>query len=139
LTLANKTPPSNVAVYQRTATTIRALAQRGRVIRVGRGSVMVTRDLPMATHVSLVAPLEYRLQMYSQKHDISRREARKRVQDLDHTRQMFYQQFWPNEHFGPESFHLTLNVAAVDSAMMAQAILPLIKGSRVHECATATS
>ena len=40
---------------------VRALAEVGRVIIVGRGGVFITRDLPGGIHVRLVAPREWRV------------------------------------------------------------------------------
>src|SRR5687768_787505 len=45
-----------LTVYHRVAATIRALAQLGRVVIVGRGGVCITRNMPGGAHVRLVAP-----------------------------------------------------------------------------------
>jgi hypothetical protein len=51
-------PESSFGVYRRVAATIRALAEVGGAVIVGRGGVFVTEGLPGGIHIRLVAPLE---------------------------------------------------------------------------------
>src|SRR5688572_1119723 len=54
--------PDEFKVYHSVAVTIRALAEMGRVVVVGRGGAFITRDLPGGVHIRLVAPIDYRIE-----------------------------------------------------------------------------
>src|SRR6266568_5245832 len=54
-------PLEEQAVYRRVATTIRALAQAGKAIVIGRGAVHITANMLGGVHVRLVAPWGYRV------------------------------------------------------------------------------
>ena len=53
--------PEEVTIFRRVATAIRALAELGRVVIVGRGAVFVTGDMPAGVHLRLVAPVGFRV------------------------------------------------------------------------------
>lgn len=120
--------PTEFAVYRRVAQTIRALAQAGRVIIVGRGGVFITRNMPQGLHILLVAPLEDRIEATRQRLGLSRQDAAEWVKRLDENRQAFYRRYWPQHSTGPESFSVTYNTASLSVDAIVESILPLIPG-----------
>ncbi len=62
-------------VYRRVAATIRALAQAGHVVIVGRGSGFITRNMAGGIHLRLVAPLEHRICIIERTLNITRQQA----------------------------------------------------------------
>jgi cytidylate kinase len=117
-------------VYVRVAQTIRALAQAGRVLIVGRGGVFITRKMPGGIHVRLVAPFEQRIAFMAREYQLTPDKAAARVKQLEHNRQAFYRHYWPNETLSPETFALTINTAVVETPTMIEMITALVK-SRV--------
>ena len=75
-----------LAMYRRVATTIRALAQAGNAIVIGRGAVHITANMPGGVHVRLVAPWGYRVWRLAEELGISRDEAAKEIERLEHER-----------------------------------------------------
>lgn len=128
-------PPEELSVYRRVATTIRALAQAGSAIIVGRGAVHITADLPAGVHVRLVAPWGYRVWRLADELGISRNEAAKEIERLEREREQFYRRYWQHHAPTPEAFSITLNVVAGDAEHLADCVLPLVyaakAGSRI--------
>ena len=65
---------------------IRTLGEGGNVIIVGRAGVAILRDIPNSLHVKLIAPLEYRVNIVSNRHQISKNEAKKLIMEMDNKR-----------------------------------------------------
>ncbi|MFW6060438.1 MAG: AAA family ATPase [Phycisphaeraceae bacterium] len=126
--LISKPEPNELAVYRRVAKTIRALAQVGRVVIVGRGGMFITEDMPAGVHVHLVAPLAQRIEMAQRTRGFARKEAAEWVQRIDENRAAFYRRHWPQRTVGPEVFSVVFNTAHVSEDAMVEALLPLIPG-----------
>jgi cytidylate kinase len=114
-------------VYHRVAKSIRALAQTGRVVIVGRGGVFITRKMSGGIHVRFVAPIEQRIDFIAREYELSQEQAAARVKELDRNRQAFYRRYWPNETLGPETFALTINTGAVDQTATVQILVDLVR------------
>lgn len=93
-----------------TQVVLRKLAQRGRVILIGRAGMMVLRDMP-ALHVRLVAPLQWRVQRLAQMEAMPLEKARQKVLAEDKRRAEYVRQFYKVDWNDPTLYHLTLNVA----------------------------
>ena len=133
LSFADGPPLSEEAIYRRVATTIRAVADLGRAVMVGLGSVYVTRDKPMGLHVGLVAPLEERAKFMAEREGVDEFDGRDRVLEIDHNRAAFYRQHFPLAPTGADLFHVTFNVAEVPADAIAEAIddlLPRVTADR---------
>jgi hypothetical protein len=118
--------PKGEAAFHRVATTIRALAQAGRVIIVGRGGVYLTRGMTGGVHVRLVAPQAFRVQEFARRFQVPESAAAQAVREIDQRRESFYRRHFPKEALGPESFTLTLNSAALSEDAMVAAILAAV-------------
>jgi cytidylate kinase len=127
--------PDELTVFRRVAATIRALAQAGRVIIVGRGGVWITRGMPGGIHIRLIAPLSWRVRFMQRQWKVSADEAEARVLEMERRREAFYKQFFPREVMGPEVFALTLNTALIAEDKLVDCILPLVPG--MGACAVA--
>lgn len=66
---------------------------RGRVIIVGRAGSAILRSIPDSMHIRLIAPLEYRIEGVSRRHQISLKEARKLTLDMDKKRAQLRNEF----------------------------------------------
>lgn len=89
------------------------LAQRGKVILIGRGGMVLLKDLPTALHVRLVAPLAWRVQRLMQQEGLSEDKARQRILCEDKQRAGYIRQFYGVDWNDPTLYHLVLNVASL--------------------------
>ncbi len=121
---------SEFRVYCRTATTIRAIAQVGRCVIVGRGGVFVTANMPRGIHIRLVAPLDFRIRNYAAIFNMSLADADARVKDLDQNRAAFYRRHWPKRPLTPESFTATFNTASIGEQELVEAVAAMIPRER---------
>lgn len=126
LSQSDRPPLSEEAIYRRVATTIRAVADLGRAVMVGLGSVYVTRDKPMGLHVGLVAPLEQRARYMAERDGVDEHDGRDRVVEIDHNRQSFYRQHFPLAPTGADLFHVTFNIAEVPVDAIGEAVADLL-------------
>jgi cytidylate kinase len=102
-------------VYSRVKTTIRALAQAGRVVIVGRAGVLITRDLPWGVHINLVAPMRDRVEAYAKRMEIIPERAVAHIREREQNRQAFYKRHWPKDLVQAETFTLTINTHGISS------------------------
>ena len=114
------------AIYRRVATTVRALAQAGHAILVGRGGVFITRSMPQGIHIRLVAPIQNRVERMMGELSLDHAAAERWVREQDRRRDHFYQKYWPGASIGPESFTLTLNTGLVSDEAAADAVAALV-------------
>jgi cytidylate kinase len=118
--------PSEETVFRDVCTTVRAIAQAGRVVLVGMGAVCITRNLPGGIHIRLVAPHDYRVHSLARSAHLTPAQAEQEVKRLDKNRQAFYARHWPGHHLAPEEFHLTLNVARLTEEQAVACIASIV-------------
>jgi cytidylate kinase len=118
--------PDDFRVYHRVAETIRAVAQAGRAIIVGRGGMCVTRDMPGGLHVRLIAPFEHRVKEFARRNSIARAEAENAVRRIDRGRERFYRQFFPTGRLSPEHFSVTFNTSRLSEAQIVEALFTML-------------
>lgn len=123
--------PEEARIYKRVAQTIRALAQVGRVVIVGRGGVFVTRDMPAGIHLRLTAPREWRIAQMAGQLGVSQRVAARRVDELEKSREAFLRRHWPKEAHSPLAFTLTINTALLGAEQIVAMITALVRSSMV--------
>jgi cytidylate kinase len=107
--------------------TIRALAEAGHAIIVGRGGVFVTQGMPGGIHLALVAPLENRIKYIAERDKVSPHKAAAYIAESEHNRAMIYRQYWPKNPIAPETFTLTLNSARLSADEMEECVLAIIR------------
>jgi len=114
-------PPSSTFV-QRTSETIFHLARKGNVILIGRGANLITRNLPHAFHVRLVASLESRLKHFQKSHDLTPEMALKQIQHEDRGRKRYVKKYFDEDLENPLLYHLVLNTDLLPYEKAAQLI-----------------
>ncbi len=95
---------------QTLANLIQDVAEHDNVVLIGRGSQVVLREHPNATHVLIVAPEELRIANVAQRDGISTKEAEKIARGQEKGRVSFHQKFFKIEVNDPSHYHLALNV-----------------------------
>jgi cytidylate kinase len=66
---------------------------KGRVVIVGRAGSTILHDIPRSLHVRLIAPLDYRIEGVSKRHQITHRAAKKLTVDMDRKRSQLRNDF----------------------------------------------
>ncbi len=67
--------PPRIAIFKKTAKTIKTLAWNGNVVLVGRAGCLITRGMENGFHVRIVAPLEFRIETVSKRENLSQKES----------------------------------------------------------------
>ena len=119
-------PESEIGVFRRVARTIRALAETGGSIIVGRGSVLLTQDLPGGIHISITAPFQFRVQQNAEQHGLLEGASAKMVRETDAARREFMHRWWPGRILSDDLFAVTLNAALIEREVMVRMMLPLV-------------
>jgi len=96
-----------------TQVALKKLAQKGRVIIIGRGGMVVLRDFPKALHVRLFAPLEWRVQRLAQIENLPPEKAKQKIIAEDKRRAEYIRHFYGVDWNDPALYHMVLNVAAL--------------------------
>jgi hypothetical protein len=115
-----------LAVYHRVAVTIRALAELGRVVIVGRGGAFITRDIPGGVHLRLVAPEDHRIAAIATSMNLAPDAAAQWMRHTDRNREAFYRRHWRDRPLTPENFTATFNTAATRLEQLVDSTLCLI-------------
>ncbi len=98
------------------ATTVRALAKRGRVVIVGRGSHMILRGQPGVLHVRIVGDLEHRVQEVIQRAGLTHEGALALIGERDRAAAEYVRRFHGVDWADPTLYHLTLNSSLLGEA-----------------------
>ena len=77
---------------------VRHIAVQGNVVIVGRGSEALTFDIPLSLKVKLFAPLNWRVNVISERNHLSHEEAHKLVLKIDAQRAKFRDYFLEKDH-----------------------------------------
>ncbi len=110
-----------------TQVALKKLAQKGKVIIIGRGGMVVLKDFPKALHVRLFAPLEWRIQRLVQIENIPPEKARQKIIAEDKRRAEYLRHFYGVDWNDPSLYHLVLNVAALGIDATSQIIISAAK------------
>ena len=118
--------PTETTVFRQVAATLRALAQIGRVVIVGRGGVYITRNMTGGVHVRLIASSAHRIATLARRENLSEKMAALKVRQLDQNRQAFCRHYWPNAADDPAVFDIILNTADLPVDALIDGIVPLL-------------
>lgn len=103
--------PSDWTIIQKTTETVLQLGRMGKVIIVGRASVIITSKLTNAFHLRLIAPLENRIEHTMKKRGINKLEAIKLLEKETEARKKFVRSYFHREIDDPSLYNLILNTA----------------------------
>jgi len=93
---------------------IRALADEGGVVIVGRGGQMVLRDHPDVLHVRVIASFEARVSWLQQKEKISVEAAQARLKESLKARAQYLQRSYGVQVDDPALYHLVINTGLMN-------------------------
>ncbi len=101
--------PSEWTILQKTTETVLQLGRMGKVIIVGRASVLITSKLSNAFHLRLVAPLENRIEHTIKKRSVKRIEAVKMLEKETEARKKYVRSNFHKEIDDPSLYNLIVN------------------------------
>lgn len=87
---------------------IRSIGEQGHVIIVGRAGSAILHDIPNSLHIRLIAPLKYRVEGVSRRHQISHGEAMKLTEEMDKKRAQLRNDF-AGKRIDDNDYDLILN------------------------------
>ncbi len=109
-------------IYRSMVQTLRALAQHGRVIIVGRGGAILTKDLPGGFHLRLIAPLEWRAERVAELFKLNLTEAKEYTIKMDAEREGFLRKYLNADAGDPTHYHMILNNARLTLEQKVKAV-----------------
>ena len=115
---------SDRKIRQTVANVIRSFAVQGNVIIVGRGGVVIAKDILRSLHINLEAPLEWRAVRTAEKHQVSLEEARKMANDIDKKRREF-REYFAGKGTDYTRFDLTINCMTLSVDEISELILKI--------------
>lgn len=105
---------------------IRSLANVGKMIIIGHGAALVTRQAPCGVRVRLVAPDEARLQNLMRRFEIDERAARNMMHERDEERGRLLRVHFKANIDDPLLYDLVCNTAQVTPAELARAVAAIV-------------
>jgi len=109
-------------IYRSMMQTVRALASHGRVIIVGRGGAILTKDLPGGFHVRLIAPLDWRINRVKEIFKLDDAEAKDYTIKMDGEREAFLRKYLNTDPGEAGHYDMILNNARMTLEQRVQAV-----------------
>jgi len=88
---------------------IKDIARSGSIVIRGRGSQFILKDLPMALHVLVVAPLDLRVKRIMESSKAKESEAMKEIERFDGSRRVFTKRYFHADLENPVHYDLVIN------------------------------
>jgi cytidylate kinase len=125
-------PPSRTLVRQ-TAETILHLVELGKVIIIGRGAGLITRNLGYVFHVRLVGSLDKRLEHVQEFYKMRSKAALGFIRQEDRGRRRYLKKYFNREIEDPLLYHLVINTDLVPYEIAARMIGDAVLNTMVKE------
>lgn len=114
--------PQSWTLVRQTVETILHLVELGRVIIIGRGAGIATRNLDYVFHVRLVGSLDRRLQYVKESCKLGEKEALKFIHQEDRGRRRYLKKYFNLEIDDPLLYHVVINTDRVPPKLAARMI-----------------
>ncbi len=109
-------PMEEADLVRITETVTAEIAERGRVVLVGRAAPAVLARRTDALHVRLVAPKPYRIDVAAARLHISQAQAAEILEETDQMRARYNRQYYHRDWQDAANYHLVLNTEALGIA-----------------------
>jgi cytidylate kinase len=107
------TPPHDDEYSQAFADVVKAAAQTGNTVIVGRASQVVLANARDVLHIRVVAPLDKRVAYVMQREGLSKEDAQTRVQDKDRQRGRYIQNVYHENNEDAHLYDLVINTGVL--------------------------
>ncbi len=115
-----------VETVQQVSKIFRLFAKRGRVVFLGGGASIITRDLVGGTHLQLYAPEDWRIKNHARRWSLDETIARNKVIDQTVDREAFVKTFLGKDLYDSRFYHLSINNAEVSPGVAAATVCAMI-------------
>lgn len=115
------------AILATTSQIMESIAQRGNVVIIGRGSQMVLREMPDATHVQLVASPDVALSRVQEWEGVDEIQAARSIEEFNKGRAAFHQKFWNVDVWSPLLYDVVINTTHLTYVQAAQLIAAVVE------------
>ena len=105
--------PPRETMIRKMSETIFRLAQSGYVILVGRGSNIITHNLPKGVHVRLIASFDKRLIHMEEYLEIGKKKAADYIMKEDAARRKFVKRYFHKDISDPSLYDIVINLDTV--------------------------
>jgi len=120
----------SVDIIKKTITKIVKLyAETGNVIIVGRAGSVITEYIPDAIHIKLIAPINWRTENFCRRYNLSGKEAKKIIINIDKNREKFKKFFKKNKD--DKNYHAIFNRNKLSTDEIVEQILFLAKQKNI--------
>ncbi len=126
MSLSHRHYPGDIKIRKKIGEVIRAFAEQGHVIIVGRGGVSITRDIEKSLHIKLIAPLEWRINQVSKAHVISLEEAERKIRVIDKKRELI-REFFDGKKAEDTAFDVIFNYATLEEEEIIATIIKMME------------
>jgi cytidylate kinase len=110
-------------------TAMLAEAGEGNCVFIGRGAFSFFKGVPGVLSVSLIAPMDVRIERVKSYFHCDDKRARQIIEQSDHDRSGFHRYFFDVKWEDPANYHLTLNMGRLHPALAAKIIKDLKDGT----------
>lgn len=115
------------AILATTSQIMQSIAQRGNVVIIGRGSQMVLRDIPDATHVQLVADPPVALARVQEWEGVDEVQAARSIEEFNKGRAAFHRKFWDVDVWSPLLYDVVINTTHLTYAQASQLVAAVVE------------
>lgn len=115
------------AILATTSQIMESIAQRGNVVIIGRGSQMVLRDMPDATHVQLVADPPVALARVQEWEGVDEVQAARSIEEFNKGRAAFHRKFWDVDVWSPLLYDVVINTTHLTYVQAAQLVAAVVE------------
>lgn len=112
---------------------IRAFAEEGYCIIVGRASNIIAADIKNALHVRVVAPMEFRIQSIMEKDKVNRHDAITFIEKVEKERYAYRHAVMGKGPDAPELFDITFNSETFSREIMLDMIMLAIDEKKIMD------
>ena len=118
---------SQESLFKFQSDAIRKAASEGSCVFVGRCADYVLRDFPNVVNVFITAALEDRAARFMKEKGVSREEALKRIEQIEHRRASYYNYYTGKRWGVAESYDLCVNASILGSTETARLIAEFVR------------
>jgi len=106
---------------------INKAAEDMNAVILGRGGVCILEENPKAVHIRLVATLDDRVKWVSMREEMSEKDAREKIKDVDTRKRKYFKHYFDRSIDDHWMYHGILNLSKLDLQEAAHAICEIAK------------
>ncbi|MDH5716622.1 MAG: cytidylate kinase-like family protein [Spirochaetia bacterium] len=122
--------PSDIKIKKTLAGIIKAIANNGHAIIIGRGGVVLTKDISKSYHIKLHARKEWRIKQVKEKQKITEKEAESIIDRIDKER-VYLRNFFAGEELTNYAYDIIFNNETNTSSEIINALIPILTAKKL--------